>query len=216
MSLLNRHSLFRRNVYQGQSAAYNTPSGTNHPINFARIPVQGELMIAFLTLSGVTIPRTLSSIPSGWNLITSVGDAQNTDELRAYYKIAGASETNLYTWVTAAAQGFSINAYTYFGYNPTAPIGNNATASSNAFNQNFVNSGAITVNAGSLVIAQYSLKGAPVNIPTASNGYLPLTVAIDYGTFYREYTTTLAGEATSITGFGGTGRARSIIVEIKL
>jgi hypothetical protein len=89
--------------YGGTSIVVNKPTGTT----------SGDVMIAVL---GGT-PATLS----GWTLLGSAAGGSSMKTVRAFYKVAGASEPTSYTWTisSSATQAFIA---TYRGVDNTTPV----------------------------------------------------------------------------------------------
>lgn len=102
---------------RGSATYYDSSSSSSGTINKVSGVVDGDLMFAMVTSS-----NTLTTIPTGWNLITRRIDSSNGHYYYIFYKIAN-SEPTSYTWGFASSSNVRIvNTVFYGDFDTNDPI----------------------------------------------------------------------------------------------
>jgi hypothetical protein len=81
--------------------------------SFPSAPAEGDILVAFVSVHGVpgnSSNNGLTSAPAGWTQAWNVYQYDNTG-LYCYYKTAGASESNSYTWGFQNSNGANVVMY---------------------------------------------------------------------------------------------------------
>ncbi len=187
-------------------------SSTSHILTFNTAPQESELMLAFVDFNQNVVSVTP---PSGWVELYSFYFSGSPAAIKCFYKVAAAGESNSYDFVTTTVGVCEIMGYTISNYNQSSPFGNGGVTNSGASNVSSLATSSITVSDNSLVIAQYSMTGTPTTIPAMTNSFVASLGGIAKGTAQRIYSTGGVSQSTTFSAFGGVGRMRTIIIEIK-
>lgn len=132
---LNKTQSAKANITQGsglhivQTGKYaDAGTATSFTFSFNGTPANGNLLVAFIGVYSSEAPLTA---PTGWTLLDS--QANSTETLAVYTKVAGASESNSYTWTTngGVADHFAAGIYEITGQDSVTPINGYAKASGN-------------------------------------------------------------------------------------
>src|SRR5690349_15475831 len=98
-------------AFRSKSTAANGAAPTSLNVTKPSGVVDGDLLIAFVTIAG---DQTISSVPSGWTTVgsTTTGTATGDCTQAVYAKIA-ASEGSSYTWSFSAGVDAAIAMVAY-------------------------------------------------------------------------------------------------------
>lgn len=166
-----------------QSRGLNQNNLGSQTISFVSTPTQGNLLVIVIGIVGI---RTITP-PSGWTSFQY--EAASGVTIEGFWKVAGNSESNSYTFTTTGTPNWYSTCYEITGADTTTPIqfssdNNNGGVAGKVLNSA---SAAEDVDANTLVIACLMTNGT-ANTTTFSNSFLAATsVGTIHQDCYRRY-----------------------------
>lgn len=184
-------------MYLGGSTAFNGNT-CPCPVTFARPAFkQNDLMVVHLA-AAVTVTGSGATPPSGWTLIRFDLDGSGIGSW-TYYKVAGASEPNSYTFSVSTGINLIGGIRAYRGIDPATPFQTSAGATTSG--TSLVAPSITTTTDSALVVTFYSI------LPGASSTYTPpanTTERYDYSNVQNHWKT-ISGDDFMRPSAGATG-----------
>jgi len=169
-----------RNTGLGTTGATGTTTATTVTISVPSGTINGDVMVANITVYGTTVTFTT---PTGWTLVpnlttsgTASGTAGTDVRMNSYYKVAGFSEPASYVFTISAARQIAGGITSYTGVNTSSIF--DCDGAAQTFTQTTAttnltattNTGCTTSFADSHVVAAYGIATQTTVTPTAGSG----------------------------------------------
>lgn len=210
MSLLANHGIIggrgEVNLIQTFFDDNGLVGSTNHVVSFDDVPEEGDNLYVWIYFAATSATVTL---PTDFVERETVGGGgSNTPLFRAYHKVAGASESNSYNFITSVSIVCRVMAVSVRGANESSPILGDAANTSAATNVTSLASNNFICQAGGIVFIGYAFLSVKTG---QTNGYTDLIGDGTSGVVMKKYTSNVSLESTTFSF--PSSRARTISVE---